>query len=88
MGHHIDDEGRFQSDKYPELAPDKVVINLKDPRTWEGLRKIATEYVCRTWSSDDDREFGNDLFRRLKSLQLAAGIEGVEKRNEDLHQTQ
>lgn len=70
MGHHIDEKGRFQSDKYPELGPDKVVISLKDRRTWEGLRMIATAY-CATRNRDrraEEREFGKDLLARLDSL--------------------
>ncbi len=62
MGHHIDAEGRFQSDKYPELPPDKVVISLKDPRTWAGLRVIAVQY------QDGEKEFGDDLLGRINSL--------------------
>ena len=29
MGHHIDPRGRFQSDPYPALAPDKIVVSVK-----------------------------------------------------------
>jgi len=62
VGHHIDSEGRFQSDKYPDLPPDKVVISLKDPRSWPGMRMIAAAY------SDEDYEFAGDLFIRIDSL--------------------
>lgn len=85
MGHHIDAEGRFQSDKYPELAPDKVVISLKDSRTWAGLRVIAVAYC--TNSGADAREFGSDLFQRVKDLQAVATKElqrkGISVPNED-----
>lgn len=30
MAHHLDAQGRFQSDKYPELAPDKIVVSLRE----------------------------------------------------------
>ena len=63
MGHHINAKGRFQSDKYPELPPDKVVISLKDPRTQEGLRIIAVQY-----QDDGDKEFGDDLLFRISAL--------------------
>ncbi len=59
MGHHIDSEGRFQSDKYPDLLPDKVVISLADPLAWDGLLNIVTAY------QDVDPEFALDLERRV-----------------------
>jgi hypothetical protein len=62
MGHHIDAEGRFQSDKYPALGPDKVVISLKDPRTHTGLLLIANNY------KNKDAEFADDLSRRVHEL--------------------
>lgn len=60
MGHHIDEQGRFQSDKYPGLGPDKVVISLKDPLTRTGLMKIALAHI-----DHGDRGFGDDLLERL-----------------------
>lgn len=63
MGHHIDDQGQFQSDKYPELGPDKVVISLKDPLTWAGPRMIAVQQ-----QDGGDRGFGDDLLERLDVL--------------------
>lgn len=62
MGHHIDKQGRFQSDKYPDLPPDKVVISLKDPKVQLLLLLIATAY------QDHDAEFADDL--RQRTLQL------------------
>ena len=67
MGHHVDDQGRFQSDKHPELAPDKVVIDLTDPKAWDGLMLIAAMY----W--DHDREFAEDLENRVRQLRDDAG---------------
>lgn len=62
MGHHIDDQGRFQSDKYPELPPDKVVISLTDKRAWYSLLLLADAY------RDDDPEFAEDLKARVQQL--------------------
>ncbi len=66
MGHHIDEQGRFKSDKYPDLAPDKVVINLTHPEVWPGLLLIAQAYAER------DLEFGEDLKARVLQLQQNA----------------
>lgn len=60
MGHHIDSEGRFQSDKYPDLAPDKIVLSFKD----EAARHCLRAYAEIT----DDKELGEDLAARLNSI--------------------
>jgi len=57
MGHHIDEMGRFQSNKYPELAPDKIVLSFKDinARAALGLFSDLT----------DDCELADDINDRL-----------------------
>lgn len=62
MGHHIDEQGRFQSDKHPTLKPDKVVIDLTDPAAWAGLMVIAQSYMGK------DREFARDLAYRINVI--------------------
>lgn len=62
MGHHIDEQGRFQSDKHPDLPPDRVRVSLENPRSVRALRQLARDY----WSHD--REFSEDLDRRLTEL--------------------
>ena len=63
MGHHIDDEGRFQSDKYPELGPDKVVISLRDPKVYWVAATIAEAY------RKADPEFAQDVETRMHAIQ-------------------
>lgn len=41
MGHHIDSKGRFQSDKYPDLASDKIISSFKDPSARRALLTYA-----------------------------------------------
>ena len=41
MGHHIDAAGCFQSDKHPELPPDKVLISFEDPFARAALAALA-----------------------------------------------
>ena len=60
MGHHIDAEGRFQSDKYPDLAPDKIVLSFKDR-----MARSALEYYSNFC---DDRELADDIQQRLRTL--------------------
>ena len=62
MGHHIDDEGRFQSDKYPDLAPDKIVLSFKDPHAQIALDMYAE--MC------EDAELREDILARLDSIEL------------------
>ena len=57
MGHHINKEGQFQSDKYPELRPDKIVLSFKDEAAREALRV----YVKHA----QDKELSQDIATRL-----------------------
>lgn len=61
MGHHIDDEGRFQSDKYPELSPDKIVLSFKDPAAKVALRVYAAH--------TEDGELAEDITTRLNKTE-------------------
>ncbi len=63
MGHHINNEGRFQSDKYPDLPPDKIVLSFKDPVARDALAL----YAFRT----TDDELANDIAERLKTIKGA-----------------
>ncbi len=63
MGHHINDQGQFQSDKYPDLPPDKIVLSFKDPAARTALTAYA---LCAT-----DRELAKDIDTRLRSLRAA-----------------
>lgn len=63
MGHHIDSKGRFQSDKYPDLPPDKFVLSLTDPEARAALTTYVT--VCK------DRELAADLIQRMRVLRFA-----------------
>jgi len=62
MGHHINDKGEFQSDKYPDLAPDKMVISFKDPIGRQALQLYAQ--LCH----DVDNELSGDIFKRLITI--------------------
>ena len=62
MGHHIDDQGRFQSDRHPDLAPDKIVLSFKDPRARHALMALATAYMVA------DPGLAEDISRRLLSI--------------------
>jgi len=61
MGHHIDSQGRFQSDKYPVLPPDKIILSFKDPAARKALEIFA--------GVTDDKELANDILYRLRSLE-------------------
>ena len=62
MGHHIDSEGRFQSDKYPDLAPDKIVLSFKDPHA----RVVLGMYAVHC--GDDAPELAADIQERLRTI--------------------
>ena len=67
MGHHIDSEGRFQSDKYPDLPPDKIVLSFKDMRAWQALETLARYY------HDADPGLSADILTRLASVRKLLG---------------
>lgn len=62
MGDHIDDEGKFQSDKYPWCAADFVPLKVTDtaaqPLLWQYAK--AREPI--------DAEFAEDLRSRLRAV--------------------
>lgn len=60
MGHHIDYKGRFQSDKYPDLPPDKIILSFHDPVAQSTLRYFAL--------FAQDRELARDISQRLDTL--------------------
>ncbi len=41
MGHHINENGFFQSDKYPELPENKIILDFKDGAAQEALLLYA-----------------------------------------------
>lgn len=60
MGHHIDALGRFQSDKHPDLPPDKIILSFHDVVAAGALR----DYARRTL----DAELAEDIEARLNVL--------------------
>ena len=54
MGHHINDNGDFQSDKYPELAPNKIILSFKDKHARTALNIYA--------ELTEDAELAEDIF--------------------------
>ena len=60
MGHHIRADGKFQSDRHPQLDPDKIVLSFKDPTAIRALHKYAME--------TPDRELAQDIRARCMSM--------------------
>ena len=67
MGHHINKKGEFQSDKYPDLPADKIVIDITDERAWPGLLCISLGYYKL------DPDFSEDLESRVIKLMQRRG---------------
>lgn len=44
MGHHLTDDGDFQSDKHPELPRNVFALHMDDPKA----RDLIREYARRT----------------------------------------
>lgn len=62
MGHHIDDQGRFQSDKYPDLAPDKIIVSFTDHRASKALVILAADY------QETNPELAADILTRVWAI--------------------
>lgn len=62
MGHHINQNGEFQSDKHPDLPPDKIILSFKDPRAHGALLALAEGYMAT------DLEFSDDIRARVTSV--------------------
>ena len=60
MGNHINSQGQFQSDKYPDLPPDKIILSFKDPVAREALSVYA--------KSTKDKELAEDILARIQSI--------------------
>ncbi len=62
MGHHINKEGKFQSDKYPDLEPGKITLSFKDPEARRALHALADDYM------EKDRELAEDIVTALANI--------------------
>jgi len=61
MAHHITADGKFQSDKYPTLGPDKIVLSFKDPAARKALRLFVL------WTADT--VLAEDILWRIRELE-------------------
>ena len=41
MGHHINEHGQFQSDRHPDLPPNKIILSFRDQAAREALKTYA-----------------------------------------------
>ncbi len=62
MGHHIDDDGRFQSDKHPELPPDRIRLSFEREASQRALWVLSEDYASI------DPGLAEDIQSRLLSL--------------------
>ncbi len=62
MGHYIDSEGRFQSERHPDLEPDKIVLSFKDYAARPALKRLALNYKRA------DPELSDDILHRLQTI--------------------
>ena len=72
MGHHINEQGKFQSDKYPDLPPNKIILSFKDPEA-----RKALEYFGHLTK---DQELGEDILEVLTNNSM---IKQIQKSKEE-----
>ena len=61
MPHHINDKGNFQSDKYPDLSENKIILSFKDSLA----REVLKIYAEKT----NDKELGEDILQVIKNIE-------------------
>ena len=59
MGHHINSDGQFQSDKHPDLPPNKIALDFRDAFARGPLLFYA--------QVTPDRELGLDIIMALEN---------------------
>ncbi len=62
MSHHIDEQGRFQSDKHPDLPPDRIRLSFERKRSHPALAALAEAY------EDVDPSLAADIRQRLRTV--------------------
>ena len=62
MGHHINKEGQFQSDLYPDLPPDKIIVSFKHQAAQPALAALAESY------QEIYPELSADIRTRLRTI--------------------
>ena len=60
MSRHVNTLGQFQSDQYPDMLPDKIVLSFRDPAAIEALHAFAE------LTEDDDLAVA--LVKRLDAI--------------------
>lgn len=61
MGHHINKNGNFQSEKYPDLLENKIILSFKDFLA----REVLKTYAKKT----EDKELGKDILKVIKKIE-------------------
>ncbi len=59
MGHHINDKGQFQSDRHPDLPPNKIILSFRDPAAREALLLYSRK--------TSDAELASDIYAAIEN---------------------
>ena len=70
MGKHIDSEGRFQSDRYPGLPPDHLVLSFHEKEARHAI------YVYCTLAGTKRPELVEDITKRIEAILREEGRQG------------
>lgn len=63
MGHHINEKGFFQSDKYPDLPENKIILDFRDEYAQHALLMYAT--------LTHDKELSDDIKAGVGAVVIA-----------------
>ena len=71
MGHHINEDGNFQSDKHADMPPNRLRLNMENPLSLRALMVLSADY------EDHDVEFASDIRIALAKLHPSAYVAGT-----------
>ena len=60
MCHHLNTFGQFQSNQYPDMLPDEIVLSCRDPAAMEALHAFA--------DLTDDDDLAVAIVQRLDAI--------------------
>ena len=60
MCHHLNTFGQFQSNQYPDMLPDEIVLSCRDPAAMEALHAFA--------DLTDDDDLAVAIVKRLDAI--------------------
>jgi hypothetical protein len=73
-GKHLNEQGQFQSDRFPSIGPDKLVLSFHDPEARHALTTFA--------HATANRALAYDIMWRMEQIDRARQEEEAKNKSE------